>query len=60
MKVINEEIYRPLTALDTVYLNKYWNWLENGHREVRDTHALAHHISLYTVLNAPPSLRRAS
>lgn len=57
MTVINEEIYKPLTALDTIYLNKYWNWLENRHREIRDTHAIAHRISLYTVLNPPPALK---
>jgi hypothetical protein len=60
MTVINEEIYKPLTALDKIYLSTYWNWLENRHREIRDTHAIAHHISLCNVLNAPPSLRGAS
>jgi hypothetical protein len=53
MKVINEEIYKPLTALDKIYLSTYWNW----HREIRDTHAIARHISLCNVLNAPPALK---
>ncbi len=57
MKVINEEVYKPLTALDKIYLSTYWNWLENRHREIRDTHAIAHHISLYTKLNAPLALK---
>jgi hypothetical protein len=52
MTVINEEIYRPLTALDKIYLSTYWNLLENRHREIRDTPAIAYHISLYTKLNA--------
>ena len=59
MKVINEEVYLQLRALDRTYLEQ-WMKLAIRYTEIEDCRQQAYHISLYTKLNAPPSLRGAS
>jgi hypothetical protein len=56
MKVINEEIYRPLQALDRTYLEQ-WMKLAMRYTQIEDCRQQAYHISLYTKLNAPPALK---
>jgi hypothetical protein len=57
MKVINEEIYRPLQALDKIYLELQWMKLAIRYTQIEDCRQQAYHISLYTKLNAPPALK---
>lgn len=56
MKVINEEVYRPLQALDRTYLEQ-WMKLAIRYTEIEDCRQQAYHISLYTKLNAPLALK---
>ena len=56
MKVINEEIYLQLRALDRTYLEQ-WMKLAIRYTQIEDCRQQAYHISLYTVLNAPPALK---